>query len=191
MQEAAAKYQEEGFLRIYIACAGTNTQQLINLLENMFGDPEEPDLEELESDSIKKMREQAMAAEEADVEATEGPIPSGNVTRIIITSLPVPLEFGLQPEMCPETESVKEPSKKNPSKMVTKFYYACRKCPHSSQNKASMYTHARRCFNIKLVCPQCQKEYESSDGIDKHIAEIHNGICKVETGVEDTPMVTK
>ena len=51
MQEVVAKYQEEGFSRIYIACAGTNTQKLINLLESMFGDPEEPDLEGLESDS--------------------------------------------------------------------------------------------------------------------------------------------
>ena len=157
----------------------------------MFGDPEEPNLEGLESEPVKKMREQAAVAEKADVEATEDPIPLGNVTRIIITSLPVSLEFGLQPEMCPETESVKEPSKKNPSKLVTKFYYACCKCPHSSQNKISMFTHARRCFNIKLVCPQCQKEYESSDGIDKHISEVHNGICEVGKEAKDTPMITK
>ena len=107
MQEAVAKYQEEGFSRIYIACAGTNTQKLIDLLEGMFGDPEEPDLEGLESESVKKMWEQAAAAEKIDVEASEGPIPSGSITRIVITSLPVPLEFGLQPEMCPETESIK------------------------------------------------------------------------------------
>ena len=185
------RYQEEGFSRIYIACAGTNTQKLIDLLESMFGDLDEPDLEELESESMKKMLEQAATDEKADVEATEGPIPSGNITCIIITSLPVPLEFGLQPEMCPETESVKEPSKRNPSKMVTKFYYACCKCPNSSQNEISMYTHAHHCFSIKLVCPQCQKEYESSDGIDKHISEIHNGICEVGKDVRDTPMVTK
>ena len=137
------------------------------------------------------MWEQAAAAEKADVEATEGPIPPENITRMIITSLSVPLKFGLQPEMCPETESVKESRKKDPSKMVAKFYYACHKCPHSLQNKISMYTHARHCFSIKLGCPQCQKEYKSSDGIDKHISNVHNGICEVGKEAKDTSMITK
>ena len=146
---------------------------------------------------MKERREEAATAEEANIAATEGPTLSRNITRIVITSLPVPLEFGLQPEMYPETESVKESSKWDPSKKVIKFYYGCRKCPHSSQNKLSMYTHARRCFNIKLVCPQCQKEYESSEGIDRHIAEVHDGKCEVpvisKTKKDDeiTPMVTK
>ena len=197
MQEAAVRYQEEGFSQIYVACTGTNTQKLIDLLETMFGDQDEPDLEGLESETMKEMREEETAAKKADIAATEGPIPSGSVTRMVVTSLPVPLEFGLQPEMCPKTESVKEPSKKDPSKRVTKFYYACHRCPHSSQNKPSMYTHARRCFNIKLVCPRCQEEYESSEGIDRHIAEIHDGECDVQviskTKKDDgvTPMVTK
>ena len=143
MQEAVARYQEEGFSRIYVACAGTNTQKLIDLLETMFGDQDEPDLEGLELGTMQEMRGEAATAKKADLAATEGPIPSGGITHMVVTSLPVPLEFGLQPEMCPKTESVKEPSKKNPSKRVTKFYNACRRCPHSSQNKPSMYTHAR------------------------------------------------
>ena len=118
----------------------------------MFGDLDEPDLEGLETDAMKSMREQAAVAEKTDVEATEGPIPTGEVTCMVVTSLPVPIEFGLQPEMYPETNSAKEPSKR-----VTKFYYVCRKCSHSSQNKPSMYTHACRCFNIKLVCPYGRK----------------------------------
>ena len=142
MQEAVARYQEEGFSWVYVACTGTNTQKLINLLETMFGDQDEPDLEGLESETMKEMWEEATAAEKANIAATESPIPSGSITRMVVTSLPVPLEFGLQPEMCPETKSVKEPSKKDPSKRVTKFYYMCHKCPHSSQNKPSMYTHA-------------------------------------------------
>ena len=142
MQEVVARYQE-GFSRVYVACAGTNTQKLIDLFETMFGDQDKPDLEGLESETMKEMQEEATAAEKADIAATEGPISSGSITRMVVTSLPVPLEFGLQPEMCPETESVKEPSKKDPSKRVTKFYYTCCKCPHSSQNKPSMYTHAR------------------------------------------------
>ena len=38
LQEATARYQQEGFNRVYIALAGTDTQKFINLLEAMFGD---------------------------------------------------------------------------------------------------------------------------------------------------------
>ena len=143
------------------------------------------------------MWEEAATAEKTDIAAAEGPTPSGNITHMVVTSLPVPLEFGLQPKIYPETESVKEPSKKDPSKRVTKFYYGCCRCPRSSQNKPSMYTHTQRCFNIKLVCPRCQKENESSEGIDRHIAEIYDGECDVQviskTKKDDniTCMVTK
>ena len=67
----------------------------------MFGDQDEPDLEGLESEAMKEMREGAATAEEADIAATEGPTLSGNITRMVVTSLPVPLEFGLQPKMYP------------------------------------------------------------------------------------------
>ena len=134
-------YQEEGFSHIYMACTSANTQRLIDLFENMFGDLDEPDLEESETDTMKGLPEQVADAEKADVEVTEGPIPAGGVTRVVITSLPVPIEFGLQPEMYPKTNPVKELSKKDPTKKVTRFYYACHKCLHSSQNKPSMYTH--------------------------------------------------
>ena len=56
-----------------------------------------------------------------------------------------------------------------------------------------MFTHARHCFNIKLICPVCEKEFESHDGIEKHINEKHDGKCKVEVEAKEgvTPMVTK
>ena len=139
----------------------------------MFGDLDEPDLEGLETDAMKSMHEQAAVAEKTDIKATEGPIPTGGDAHMVVTNLPVPIEFGLQPEMYPETDLVKEPSKRDPSKRVTKFYYACRRCSHSS----SMYTHACQCFNIKLVCPVCQKEYKSNKGINRHIIKIHDGKC--------------
>ena len=174
-----------------------NTQKLTDLLENMFGDLDEPNLEELEMDAMKSMREQAAVAEKTDIETTEGPIPTGGVTHVVVTSLPVPIEFDLQPEMYPEADLVKEPSKRDPSKRVIKFYYACCRCSHSSQNKPSIYTHACQCFNIKLVCPVCQKKYESNKGINRHIIEIHDRKCdmgalsKTEVKEGVTPMVTK
>ena len=90
MQEAAARYQEEGFSWVYVACAGTNTQKLIDLLETMFGDQDEPNLEGLESETMKEMRGEATAAKKADIAATEGPIPSGKYSHgnHIFTSAP-------------------------------------------------------------------------------------------------------
>ena len=159
----------------------------------MFGDLDEPDLEGLETKTMKQMCAQAASAEEADIISAEGAISKGGVTKIMVTSLPVPPESSLEPEMQPEMDSVREISKKDPTKKVTKFYYACRKCTHSSQNKSSMFTHTHHCFNIKLICPVCEKEFESHNGIEKHINEKHDGKCVVEVEAEKgvTPMVTK
>ena len=179
---AAVCYQEEGFSHIYLACAGSNAQHFINLLKSMFGEIDEPDLEDLETSTTKQMREQAATAEETNITSTEGPISQDGTTRVTVTHLPVPLEFGLHPDMYPMTDPVREASKKDPKKMTTKFYYTCCKCGKSSQNKISMFTHARRCFNIVLVCPNCQKTYESHDGVSKHISEMH-GSCGVGQAV--------
>ena len=161
MQEAVAKYQYEGFSRIYVACAGTDTQKFIDLMETMFGDLdiEDIDISELESGATKELHKEAEAAETSSKTMEVGTIPK--VTRVPITSLPVPHKFGIPSESLPKTENVKERSVENPAKKITKFYYACRFCPHSSQNKASMMTHTRRCLNIKLVCVICNKEYDS------------------------------
>ena len=148
----------------------------------MFSDLDELDLKEFETEMMKQMRAQAALAEEANIVSVEGAISKGGITKIMVTSLPVPLEFGLKPEMQPETDPVREISKRDPTKKVTKFYYACHKCTHSSQNKSSMFTHACCCFNIKLICPVCEKEFESHNGIEKHINKKHNGKCVVEVG---------
>ena len=182
LQEVAAKYQYEGFSRIYIACAGTDMQKLIDLLETMFGemDIEDIDLSKMETETTRDLRKEAEAAEAASTAAETGATFKDKITRVYVTSLPVPLEFGIPSQNLPETESIKERSSKNPAKKVTKFYYTCRLCPHSSQNKTSMMTHTRRCLNIKLVCVVCNKGYDSSEYIEKHINDVHNGQCTAE-----------
>ena len=160
-----------------MACAGTDTQKFIDLMETMFGDLdiEDIDISELESETTKELRKEAEAAETSSKTMEGGTIPK--VTRVLVTSLPVPTELGIPLESLPETENVKERSSRNPAKKITKFYYACRFCLHSSQNKASMMTHTRRCLNIKLVCAICDKEYDSAEYIEKHINDVHAGIC--------------
>ena len=137
----------------------------------MFGDldPKEVDPEQLESETTKILRQEAAKAEEMAAAAIHRPIPADQITRVPITLASFPAKSLL------ETESVKEASSRNPTKRVTKFYYTCKICQHSSQNKVSMLTHTRRCLKIKLFCQICNKEYESADYAEKHINEAHEG----------------
>ena len=156
---------------------GTDTQKLIDLLETMFGDldTKEVDPEQLESEPTKTLRQEAAKAKEMTAVAIHGPIPADQITRVPITTASLPAEFGIPLKSLLETESVKEASSKNPTKRVTKFYYTCKICQHSSQNKVSMLTHTQRCLKIKLFCQICNKEYESADYAEKHINEAHEG----------------
>ena len=182
LQEVASKYQYEGFSRIYIACAGKDMQKLIDLLETMFGemDMEDIDLSEMETETTQDLCKEAEAEEAVSTAIETGATCKDKTTRVYVTSLPVSLEFRIPSQNLPETESIKERSSKNPAKKVTKFYYTCRLCLHSSQNKASMMTHTRRCLNIKLVCVVCNKAYDSSEYIEKHINDVHDGQCTTE-----------
>ena len=148
----------------------------------MFGemDIEDIDLSEMETETTRDLRKEAKAVEAASTTVETGATSKDKTTRVYVTSLPISLEFGIPPQNLPETENVKERSSKNPAKKVTKFYYTCRLCSHSSQNKASMMTHTRRCLNIKLVCVVCNKTYDSSEYTEKHINEVHDGQCTAE-----------
>ena len=143
LQEVASKYQYKGFSRIYVACTSTNMQKLIDLLETMFGDMDmdDIDLSKLEVETTQNLHKEAETAEAASTAIETGAISKDKILRVYVTSLPVPPEFRLPPQSLPEMENVKERSVKNPAKKVTRFYYICCLCPHSSQNKASMMTH--------------------------------------------------
>ena len=158
-------------------CTGTNAQKFVDLLESMFGDVDIDDLDpqQLETKSIQAMCEEARQAEEASMSKEHGPIPKDKVTRIMVTTMPVPIEHGIPELSIPESENVKYPSATNPMKKLTRFYYHCKHCAKSSQNKVSMMNHTRRCLNIKLMCGGCNKEYDSVASIEKHINEIHGG----------------
>ena len=129
-------------------------------------------------------------AEVVAVAATDGPIPADKIMHVVITSVPITVEFGIPLESLPETENIKVVSTKNLVKKVTRFRYNCRICSHSSQNKPSMMTHTRRCLQIKLVCNICEKEYESSEGAENHINEVHEGHCDPEAMETETGMAT-
>ena len=142
----------------------------------MFGnaDIEDLDPEDLETSKVKDLCQAAAQLEEASVSKEHGPIPSDGITWVTARSTPVPLEFGIPKVSVPLLENVKIPSATSPAKGITRFYYRCRHCTKSAQNKPSMMTHTCRCINIKPVCGKCGKEYDSSEYIEKHIDEISN-----------------
>ena len=143
----------------------------------MFGDLdlEDLDLKELETTVMKDLHQAVAQAEEASVSKEHGPIPADKVTRIVVRTTQVPTEFKIPEISVPESKDVKIPSIANPAKKISRFYYNCKHCTKSSQNKASMMTHMRWCINIKLVCSGCGKEHDSADYEEKHIYEAHGG----------------
>ena len=162
---------------MYIALAGTNTQKFINILEDMFGNLDFEDLnpEELETTAMKDLRQAAAQTEEASVSKERGPIPVDKVTHAVVSTIPVPIEFRIPKISVPELENARIPSVANLAKKIRRFYYNCKHCTKSSQNKVSMMTHMHWCINIKLVCSGCNKEYNSADYMEKHINEAHAG----------------
>ena len=144
---------------MYIACARTNTQRLIDMLESMFGDVDEDDMDpqQLETEETKAQCHEAARAEEASISKEHGAIPEDRITHVIVRSTPVPIECRIPIISIPESENIKVPSAANPAKRVSRFYYNCKHCAKSSQNKTNMMTHTHCCLSIKLVCGGCEK----------------------------------
>ena len=158
LQEATAHYNYEGWTRMYVACAGTDTQKLVNMLEGMFGDGEEIEIEDLDSESIQKLWAEADEAEKEAMKK-QGRTSAFNKT-LIVKSLPLAPEYGIDDDYWPELVSVHEWDDKKQER-VDKLYYRCRICrKHKAQNRVSMLTHTRRCMKIFLVCGVCNKSYQ-------------------------------
>ena len=138
-------------------------------------DLEDLDPEELETTATKNLCQAVAQAEEASVSQEHGPIPADKVTHVEVRTTPVPIEFEIPKTRVPESKNVKIPSVANPAKKISRFYYNCKHCTKSSQNKASMMTHMHQCISIKLVCSGFSKEYDSADYMEKHINEAHGG----------------
>ena len=86
----------------------------------MFRDVDIDDLDpqQLETEPIQAMHKEASQAEEASMSKEHGPIPKDKVTRITVTTTPVPIEHGIPELSIPESENVKCPSVTNPTKKL-------------------------------------------------------------------------
>ena len=62
----------------------------------------------METETTRDLRKEAEAAEAASTAAETGATSKDKLTRVYVTSLPVPLEFRIPSQNLPETESIKE-----------------------------------------------------------------------------------
>ena len=90
LQEAAAHYQYEGWTRMFVALARTNTQYVIDMLEEMFGDGPLVDPEELLTSDIKAKFDAAHKAEEVAAKQKGRLIQS---MKLLLSRLPLSLSL--------------------------------------------------------------------------------------------------
>ena len=101
--------------------AGTDTQYLIDMLEEMFGEGPLIDPEELLTGDVKA-KFVATHAKEAVIVQTAGDPDPATKTILYPKSLPIAPDFRLDPELFPENIVHTLKSAKS-GKMVDKFYY--------------------------------------------------------------------
>ena len=110
---------------MFVALAGADTQYIIDMLEEMFGEGPLADPEELLTSKVKAKFNSAHEAEEAATKAQGAPDPSSKTTIVKAKSLPIEPDFGIDPELYPKSIAVPSISAKT-GKEVNKFYYKCR-----------------------------------------------------------------
>ena len=140
LQEAAAKYASEGWGRIYFGLAGTDCQIFLTLLTELFGEPDLLEAESLETPTQKKCKTEATVAEEQEAVASGERNPLETIY-VYTPKYPVPVDLGVEKDFLPVNSQREEPNEKGD--IVTKSYYTCAICNHSSQNRASTINHTR------------------------------------------------
>ena len=73
-----------GWTRFYIALAGTDTQYLIDMLEDMFGEGPLVDPDELATSNVKKQHKEALQAEKEVAEAAGEHDPSTTTKFVVV-----------------------------------------------------------------------------------------------------------
>ena len=84
-----------------MALVGTDTQYVIDMLEEMFGEGPLVDPEELLTSEVKAKFESAHEAEKEAAKAEGEMDPSSTVTVVKAKSLPAASDFGINPELYP------------------------------------------------------------------------------------------
>ena len=106
LQEAATHYQYEDWTHMFMALAGTDTQYVIDMLEEMFGEGPLVDPKELLTSEVEAKFESACEAEKEAAKAEGEMDASSTVTVVKTKSLPITADFGIDPELYLESYAV-------------------------------------------------------------------------------------
>ena len=146
----------------------------MDLLCELFGDPNPIELKDLDEPAKKKTRTRAAEFEEQAL-ASEG-VQDTSVETIVYPTGPLNYSLGVYVNYHPRQE-ISEFTNRSTGNLVNRTKYYCQMCTYSSFNRDSTYTHTRRHLNVVIGCahPGCDKKYDAPDGLSKHIKLRHNG----------------
>ena len=147
---------------------------MLDLLCELFGDPNLIELEDLDEPVKKKAHTEAAEFEEQAL-ASEGEQDT-SVETIVYPTGPLNYSIGADVKYHPRQE-ISEFTNSSTGNLVNHTKYYCQMCTYSSFNQDFTYTHTRRHLNVVIGCahPSCNKKYNAPDGLSKHIKSKHNG----------------
>ena len=174
LNEAAARYSREGWDQFYLAVTETDCNYMLDLLCELFGDPNPIELKDLDEPAKKKACTKAAEFEEQALVSES--VQDTSVETIVYPTGPLNYSLGIDVKYCPRQE-ISEFTNRSTGNLVnrTKYYYQM--CAYSSFNQDSTYTHTCRHLNVVIGCahPGCDKKYDAPDGLSKHIKSKHSG----------------
>ena len=146
----------------------------MDLLCELFGDPNPIELEDLDELAKKKTCTRAAEFEER-VLASEG-VQDTSVETIVYPTGPLNYSLGIDVNYRPRQE-ISEFTNCSTGNLVNRTKYYCQMCTYSSFNRDSTYTHTHQHLSVVIGCthPGCDKKYDAPNGLSKHIKLRHNG----------------
>ena len=172
LQEVVARYQSEGWSRVYFALAGTDTHILVDMWSELFGEPTQLEPVEFDTLPVKHQCMQGMKEETKNTELAGEKDLSKEIIILYPTGPKVSAEFSIEKDFLPKSKSIKEEDSKGV--VVAKTYYLCPMCSYQIQNKTLVITHGRRDhLHVKIGCKFCNYTLDASKSMEKHFTAIH------------------
>ena len=131
LNEATARYSREGWDRFYLAVAGTDCNYVLDLLCELFGDPNPIELKDLDEPAKKKARTEAAEFEEQAL-ASKG-VQDTSVETIVYPTGPLNYSLGIDVKYHPRQE-ISEFTNHSTGNLVNRTKYYCQMCTYSSFN---------------------------------------------------------
>ena len=131
LNEAAAQYSREGWDQFYLAVTRTDCNYVLDLLCELFGDPNPIELEDLDEPVKKRACTEAAVFEEQAL-TSEG-VQDTSIETIIYPTGPLNYSLGVDVKYHPRQE-ISEFTNRSTGNLVNRTKYYCQMCTYSSFN---------------------------------------------------------